>query len=73
MKGPVSARLWLEAASPATVARRLVYLMVRVAVGDEAANLKARDSCSCLVDTMHLFDNARGDVEALTDLVVKRC
>lgn len=46
--------------------------MVRVAVGDEAANLKAGDSCSCRADTMHLFDNARGDVEALIYLVVER-
>jgi len=35
-------------------------------------NLKAGDSCSCLADTMHLFDNARGDVEALIYLVVER-
>ena len=45
---------------------------VRVAVGHNAVSLKAGDSCSCLVDAMHLFDNARGDVEALIYLVVER-
>lgn len=45
---------------------------VRVAVGDNAVSLKAGDSCSCFADAMHLFDNARGDVEALIYLVVER-
>jgi transcriptional regulator with XRE-family HTH domain len=45
---------------------------VRVAVGDHAVSLNAGDSCSCFADAMHLFDNARGDVEALIYLVVER-
>jgi transcriptional regulator with XRE-family HTH domain len=45
---------------------------VRVAVGDNAVSLKAGDSCSCFADAMHLFDNARGDVEALIYLVVEQ-
>lgn len=45
---------------------------VRVAVGDNAVSLKAGDSCSCFVDAMHLFDNARGDVEAVIYLAVER-
>ena len=45
---------------------------VRVAVGDDAVSLKAGDSCSCFADAMHLFDNARGDVEALIYLVVEQ-
>jgi quercetin dioxygenase-like cupin family protein len=45
---------------------------VRVAVGDNAVSLKAGDSCSCFADAMHLFDNARGDVEALIYLVLEQ-
>jgi transcriptional regulator with XRE-family HTH domain len=45
---------------------------VRVTVGDEAVSLKAGDSCSCFADAMHLFDNARGDVEALIYLVLEQ-
>jgi transcriptional regulator with XRE-family HTH domain len=45
---------------------------VRVAVGDDAVRLKAGDSCSCFADAMHLFDNARGNVEALIYLVVEQ-
>jgi len=45
---------------------------VRVAVGDEAVRLEAGDSCSCLADVPHLFDNADGDAEALIYLVVER-
>ena len=45
---------------------------VRVAVGDNAVSLKAGDSCSCFADAMHLFDNARGNVEALIYLVVEQ-
>ena len=42
---------------------------VRLAVGDNAVSLEAGDSCSCYTDAIHLFDNARGDVEALIYLV----
>ena len=45
---------------------------LRVAVGNNAVSLKAGDSCSCFADAMHLFDNARGDVEALIYLVVEQ-
>jgi transcriptional regulator with XRE-family HTH domain len=45
---------------------------VRVAVGDDAVSLEAGDSCSCFADAMHLFDNARGNVEALIYLVVEQ-
>lgn len=45
---------------------------IRVAVGDEAVRLEAGDSCSCVADVPHLFDNAGGDVEALIYLVVER-
>ena len=45
---------------------------VRVAVGNDAVSLKAGDSCSCFVDAMHLFDNARGNVEALIYLVLEQ-
>jgi DNA-binding XRE family transcriptional regulator len=45
---------------------------VRVTVGDEAVSLMAGDSCSCFADAMHLFDNARGDIEALIYLVLEQ-
>jgi transcriptional regulator with XRE-family HTH domain len=45
---------------------------IRVEVGDEAVRLDAGDSCSCLADVTHLFDNGDGDVEALIYLVVER-
>jgi quercetin dioxygenase-like cupin family protein len=45
---------------------------VRVAVGDDVVSLKAGDSCSCFADATHLFDNARGNVEALIYLVVEQ-
>jgi transcriptional regulator with XRE-family HTH domain len=45
---------------------------VRVTVGDEAVSLMAGDSCSCFADAMHLFDNARGDTEALIYLVLEQ-
>jgi transcriptional regulator with XRE-family HTH domain len=45
---------------------------IRVTVGDDTVNLKTGDSCSCFADAMHLFDNARGDVEALIYLVVEQ-
>jgi len=35
-------------------------------------NLKTGDSCSCFAAAMHLFDNSRGDVEALIYLVVEQ-
>ncbi len=44
---------------------------VRVVFGDDAVKLEAGDSCSCLADTPHLFDNADGSVEALIYLVIE--
>jgi hypothetical protein len=34
--------------------------------------LEAGDSCTCLADTPHRFDNSEGDVEALIYIVVER-
>jgi transcriptional regulator with XRE-family HTH domain len=45
---------------------------IRVVVGNEAVRLEDGDSCSCIADALHLFDNAGGDVEALIYLVVER-
>ena len=45
---------------------------LRVAVGDESVRLRAGDSCSCLADEIHLFDNAGGEVEAQIYLVLER-
>jgi transcriptional regulator with XRE-family HTH domain len=45
---------------------------IRVAVGNDTVNLKTGDSCSCFAAAMHLFDNSRGDVEALIYLVVEQ-
>jgi transcriptional regulator with XRE-family HTH domain len=45
---------------------------VRIAVGDNTVSLKAGDSCSCFANAMHLFDNARGNVEALIYLVIEQ-
>jgi len=44
---------------------------VRVVFGDEAVSLDAGDSCSCLADRPHVFDNADGEVEALIYLVIE--
>lgn len=45
---------------------------VRFVVGNDTVSLKAGDSCSCLVDAIHLFDNAGGNVAAEIYLVVER-
>jgi transcriptional regulator with XRE-family HTH domain len=42
---------------------------IRVVLGTEAVTLEAGDSCSCLADTPHSFDNHEGEVEALIYLV----
>jgi len=44
---------------------------VQVVFGADAVRLAAGDSCSCLADAPHLFDNADGNVEALIYLVIE--
>jgi transcriptional regulator with XRE-family HTH domain len=44
---------------------------IRVVFGDEVAELKAGDSCSCFADAPHLFDNAAGKSEAVIYLVIE--
>ncbi|MBV8651890.1 MAG: helix-turn-helix transcriptional regulator [Alphaproteobacteria bacterium] len=44
---------------------------VRVTLGEDAAILEAGDSCTCLADTTHGFDNRESDVEALLYLVIE--
>jgi mannose-6-phosphate isomerase-like protein (cupin superfamily) len=45
---------------------------IRAVFGTEAVMLEAGDSCTCLADTPHRFDNSEGDVEALIYIVVER-
>jgi transcriptional regulator with XRE-family HTH domain len=42
---------------------------IRVVLGTEVVTLEAGDSCSCLADMPHRFDNHDGEVEALIYLV----
>ena len=42
---------------------------IRVVLGTEAVILEAGDSCSCLADMPHSFDNQDGEIEALIYLV----
>ena len=44
---------------------------VQVVFGADAVRLEAGDSCSCLADAPHPFDNADGNVEALIYLVIE--
>jgi transcriptional regulator with XRE-family HTH domain len=44
---------------------------VRVEFGTDSATLDAGDSCSCLADAPHCFDNREGDVEALIYIVIE--
>jgi transcriptional regulator with XRE-family HTH domain len=44
---------------------------VRVVLGTDAATLDAGDSCTCLADAPHSFDNSEGEVEALIYLVIE--
>jgi transcriptional regulator with XRE-family HTH domain len=44
---------------------------IRVVFGDDVAEIKAGDSCSCIADAPHLFDNAKGKREALIYLVIE--
>jgi quercetin dioxygenase-like cupin family protein len=45
---------------------------VRLAMGDETAELAAGDSCSCRVDAPHAVENLDPSVEALIYLIVER-
>jgi quercetin dioxygenase-like cupin family protein len=44
---------------------------VRVTVGTDAVVLGAGDSCTCIADAPHGFDNREGEVEALIYLVIE--
>jgi transcriptional regulator with XRE-family HTH domain len=44
---------------------------IRVTLGTEAVPLEAGDSCTCLADRPHGFDNSTGDVPALIYLVIE--
>jgi mannose-6-phosphate isomerase-like protein (cupin superfamily) len=45
---------------------------IRAVFGTDAVALDAGDSCTCLADTPHRFDNRDGDVEALIYIVLER-
>ncbi len=45
---------------------------IRVVFGSEAVTLEAGDSCTCVADIVHHFDNGEGRVEALIYLVVEQ-
>jgi mannose-6-phosphate isomerase-like protein (cupin superfamily) len=45
---------------------------VRITVGRDSALLGAGDSCTCLADAPHGFDNSAGKVEAKLFLVIER-
>jgi transcriptional regulator with XRE-family HTH domain len=45
---------------------------VRLVFGTEAVNLEAGDSCSCLADSAHHFDNRQSKQAALIYIVVER-
>jgi transcriptional regulator with XRE-family HTH domain len=45
---------------------------VRVVFGEDAVRLEGGDSCNCIADAPHLFDNADGKVEAVIYLVIER-
>ncbi len=44
---------------------------LRLVCGDDEARLEAGDSCSCLADAPHLFDNSGGRAEASMYLVIE--
>jgi transcriptional regulator with XRE-family HTH domain len=44
---------------------------VRVTLGDDAVVLQTGDSCTCLADAAHGFDNSESDAEALLYLVIE--
>jgi transcriptional regulator with XRE-family HTH domain len=44
---------------------------LRVMLGTDTVMLEAGDSCTCLADAQHGFDNREGDVEALLYLIIE--
>jgi mannose-6-phosphate isomerase-like protein (cupin superfamily) len=44
---------------------------IRVVLGTDAAMLQTGDSCTCLADAPHAFDNRKGDIEALIYVVIE--
>ena len=44
---------------------------IRIVLGTDAVMLQAGDSCTCLADAPHAFDNRKGDVEALIYVVIE--
>ena len=50
----------------------LVAGRIRLVYGTEAVMLETGDSCTCVADAPHRFDNREGKVEALIYLVVER-
>jgi quercetin dioxygenase-like cupin family protein len=44
---------------------------IRILLGADAAALEAGDSCSCLADAPHGFDNRDGEVEARIYVVIE--
>jgi quercetin dioxygenase-like cupin family protein len=42
---------------------------IRILLGNDAAILEAGDTCSCLADAPHAFDNREGAAEALVYIV----
>jgi transcriptional regulator with XRE-family HTH domain len=45
---------------------------IRATFGADTVTLEAGDSCTCLADMPHHFDNREGEVEALIYIVVER-
>jgi hypothetical protein len=45
---------------------------IRAVFGIDVVMLKVGDSCTCLADAPHSFDNREGEVEALIYIVVER-
>jgi hypothetical protein len=45
---------------------------IRAVLETDAVTLDAGDSCSCLADAPHRFDNCEGEVEASIYIVVER-
>jgi mannose-6-phosphate isomerase-like protein (cupin superfamily) len=45
---------------------------IRAVFGTDAVKLEAGDSCSCVADTPHHFDNRESEAEALIYIVVER-
>ncbi len=44
---------------------------VRIVFGDDAVRLKEGDSCSCVADAPHSFDNTHGKKEVVMYLVIE--